>query len=198
MITFKTFLIEKKAFSLKDAKRIGALLDVDWDKIDINQFAMGLSVESEHDDGGPLDVVKSEKDLAKIVLAHLKETPNYYTKLKQVEEEAPANSVAGGGVAGLTEPISYRKLQDRVDKLEADKESLVNHIYDLRQLLQKINADGESKLVYLKGKNLAMKTEIAQLLMALEISRQNSTHFAQVASYWSYCVNTTSYKTNNN
>ena len=90
--------------------------------------------------------------------------------------------------------ICYRKLQDRVDKLEADKESLVNHIYDLRQLLQKINADGEAKLVYLKGKNLGMKTEIAQLLKALEISRKNSIHFAQVASYWSYCVNTNSFK----
>ena len=73
----------------------------------------------------------------------------------------------------------------------------MNHIYDLRQLLQKINADGEAKLVYLKGKNLGIKTEIAQLLKALEISRQNSTHFAQVASYWSYCVNTNSYKNNN-
>ena len=90
--------------------------------------------------------------------------------------------------------IFYRKLQDRVDKLEAGKESLVNHIYDLRQLLQKINADGESKILYLKGKNLQMKQEIAQLLKALEISRTNATHFANVASYWGKCVNTNSYK----
>ena len=53
--------------------------------------------------------------------------------------------------------MPYRKLQDRVDKLEAGKESLVNHIYDLRQLLQKINADGENKISYLKGKNTEKK-----------------------------------------
>jgi hypothetical protein len=44
--------------------------------------------------------------LGRIVLAHLKEVPKYYTKLKKVEEDAPANSVGtGAGVAGLTEPV---------------------------------------------------------------------------------------------
>jgi len=70
----------------------------------------------------------------------------------------------------------------------------VNHIYDLRQLLQKINADGESKILYLKSNNLQMKQQIAQLLKALEISRTNATHFANLSSYWGNCVNTNSYK----
>ena len=64
-----------------------------------------------------------------------------------------------------------RLLQDRVDKLEADKESLVNHIYDLRQLLHHINANGESKITYIKNKNAQLKGKIADLRQALTISR---------------------------
>lgn len=94
-----------KSFSKDDAKRLGDSLKIDWDKVDLEQFRIGLGVESEHDDGSDLDVVDSEKDLAKIVLAHLKEKPDYYTRLKKVEEDAPANSVAAGGVAGMTEPF---------------------------------------------------------------------------------------------
>ena len=45
------------------------------------QFKMGLKVEGEHKDITKGDPVKT----AKIVLAHLKELPDYYTKLKKVE-----------------------------------------------------------------------------------------------------------------
>lgn len=105
------FLVEAKTFSKEQAKKIGDSLSVDWKKYDLEQFRIGLEVESEHDDGSELDVVDSKKDLAKIVLAHLKEMPNYYTKLKKMEEEAPANAVgAGSGVAGLTEPVGKKSV----------------------------------------------------------------------------------------
>ena len=107
MKSFKKFLAESKSFSTNAAKTLGDSLGVDWDKVDMSQFKLGLSVEAEHDDGGKLDVVDTDKDLAKIVLAHLKEIPNYYTKLKKVEEDAPANSVGAGGIAGLREPIIH-------------------------------------------------------------------------------------------
>lgn len=103
MKPFRLFLSE--SFSNEKAKKLGDSLGVDWTKISLSQFKMGLSVEKEHDDGSKLDVVDTELDLAKIVLAHLKENPQYYTKLKTVEEDAPANSVAAGGVAGMREPI---------------------------------------------------------------------------------------------
>ena len=110
MISFRTFIAEaQKTFSKDDAKSLGDSLDVNWNKVNIDEFIKGLSVESEHDDGGKLDVVDSKKDLAKIVLAHLKEKPDYYTKLKAVEEEVPANSMSGGNVAGLKEPIVFRR-----------------------------------------------------------------------------------------
>lgn len=110
MKTFKTFLCEaSRGFDVETARELGDKLGVDWEEISIDEFVAGLSVESEHDDGSKLDVVDSDLDLAKIVLAHLKENPKYYTKLKQVEEEVPANSVSGGNVAGLTEPIVFAR-----------------------------------------------------------------------------------------
>jgi hypothetical protein len=105
------FLTEAKSFNKDEAKKIGDSLSVDWSKVNLEQFRLGLAVESEHNDGSKLDVVKSKKDLGKIVLAHLKEIPNYYTKLKQVEEDAPANAVGtGAGVAGLTEPVGKKSV----------------------------------------------------------------------------------------
>lgn len=110
MKSFRSFLIEsKKTFSKEYAKKLGDALSVDWSVVDLNQFVMGLSVESEHDDGGKLDVVNSDLDLAKIVLAHLEEVSDYYSKLNKVEEEVPANSISGNGVAGLKEPIVFKK-----------------------------------------------------------------------------------------
>lgn len=106
MKSFKSYLLtEEKSISLEDAKKLGDSLSVDWKKIDLKQFKMGLDVESEHDDDSELDVVDSKKDLAKIVLTHLKEKPDYYTKLKSVEEDAPANNVGSGSISGIKEPI---------------------------------------------------------------------------------------------
>lgn len=38
--------------------------------------------------------------------------------------------------------------------LEAEKESLVNQVYDLRQLLRKVNDEGERKVEHFKNKNV--------------------------------------------
>ena len=100
MKSFRQHLCE--SFSKDDAKHLGNKLSIDWNKVSIDEFTKGLSVEKEHDDGGKLDVVSSDLDLAKIVLAHLKELPDYYTKLKSVEEDVPVNSISAGGVASLS------------------------------------------------------------------------------------------------
>lgn len=123
MKTFKTFLIEKVSYSTDDAKKIGDSLSVDWKKYDLEQFRIGLEIESEHDDDSELDVVNSEQDLAKIVLAHLNELPDYYTRLKKVEEDAPANAVGtGAGVAGITEPIGKKSILFRDKRKRKDDE----------------------------------------------------------------------------
>jgi hypothetical protein len=50
-------------------------------KYSLAQFKAGMRVETEHKNVTKGDPVKT----AKIVIAHLKEVPNYYTKLKKVE-----------------------------------------------------------------------------------------------------------------
>jgi hypothetical protein len=56
-------------------------------KYDPEEIRMGLEVEKEHSGGMGKDVavVKSKSDLMKIVIAHLREDPKYYTKLKKAE-----------------------------------------------------------------------------------------------------------------
>lgn len=115
MKSFLGFLIEsKRSFDKTKAKELGDSLSVDWSVIDLDEFVAGLSVESEHDDGGELDVVDSDLDLAKIVLAHLREVPDYYSKLKKVEEDVPSNSISGNGIAGLKEPIVFKKKKTEI------------------------------------------------------------------------------------
>ena len=65
----------------KMAQKVGNKLGVDWEKINLTQFKMGLKVELEHK-----DVTHGDLEMTgKIALAHLEEYPDYYTRLKKVE-----------------------------------------------------------------------------------------------------------------
>jgi hypothetical protein len=80
----------KKQFSLDEAKRIGDALGSDWHAFDVAQFQAGLEVELEH---GLRDLQTNVTDddaliTGKIALAHLKEFPDYYTRLSAMEKEA--------------------------------------------------------------------------------------------------------------
>lgn len=87
----KTFRLKEEKVSTKKARSIGDRLKINWDKVNLDQLRMGISVESEHDTDDPkTDVVKGRDPFlqyAKIALAHLREKPDYYTRLKKVEEE---------------------------------------------------------------------------------------------------------------
>jgi hypothetical protein len=88
-----------KKFSSEDAKRIGDAIGVDWSRIPLSQFQLGLDVEMEHGRGDPQTNVTNNDSVTtgKIALAHLKEDPYYYTKLKKVEgdkKESAAQSTA--------------------------------------------------------------------------------------------------------
>ena len=82
--------MKEKRFSLEKAKEIGDALNIDWIKIDVEQFWMGLEVELEHGARDPeTNVTHDDPYLTgKIALAHLKEFPDYYTRLKKMELEA--------------------------------------------------------------------------------------------------------------
>ncbi len=79
-------------FTIEEARRIGIEIGIDWDTspFEVDQFREGLDVELEHGSHDPQTNV-SESDpivTGKIALAHLKEYPDYYTRLKRMESEA--------------------------------------------------------------------------------------------------------------
>ncbi len=83
-------MINNKRFSTEEAKQIGEILGITWDKFDVEQFRMGLDVELEHGLHNPETNVTDDEPLTtgKIALAHLKEFPDYYTRLEKLEKEA--------------------------------------------------------------------------------------------------------------
>lgn len=82
----------KKLFSEADAKRMGEEFGLTWDKFDAKQLADGMNVELEHGTADPATDVTGDDALTtmKIALAHLNEFPDYYVRLKKMEEEAEA------------------------------------------------------------------------------------------------------------
>jgi hypothetical protein len=82
----------KQKISTEKARSIGTQLGLDWTRIDLEQFRQGLEVEFEHGAHDPETDVTGD-DLAltgKIAWAHLKEFPDYYTRLDKLEAEADA------------------------------------------------------------------------------------------------------------
>ena len=80
----------KKHFTTEEARQIGESLGIDWSKFDVEQYRMGLNVELEHG-LAELQTNVTDDDLGitgKIALAHLKEFPDYYTRLEKMEREA--------------------------------------------------------------------------------------------------------------
>ena len=82
-------MVHVRRYTKRQARAIGNLIGVDWNKYDLEQFRMGLAVELEHGAHDPqTNVTGSDPILTgKIALAHLKEVPDYYTRLKKVEEK---------------------------------------------------------------------------------------------------------------
>ena len=74
------------------AKEIGDQLGIDWKIVDIKEFTEGIKVEFEHGTRYPeTNVTNNDLELTgKIAWAHLKEFPDYYTRLAIMEKEAEA------------------------------------------------------------------------------------------------------------
>lgn len=86
-------------FTDEEARKIGEALNIDWSKFDIGQFRMGLEVELEHGRRDPATNVTNDNPVltGKIALAHLNEFPDYYIRLKKMEEEAEEFHSKRGG-----------------------------------------------------------------------------------------------------
>ena len=80
----------RREFSVAEAQELGQQLGVDWKRIPLEEFRRGLSVELEHGAHDPQTNVTNDDVVitAKIALAHLKEFPDYYTRLGKMEREA--------------------------------------------------------------------------------------------------------------
>lgn len=81
----------KKEFTTEEARKIGEEIGVNFANFDLEQFRMGLAVELEHGShfGEDTNVTKDDPHFTgRIAWAHLKEIPDYYTRLAKMEAEA--------------------------------------------------------------------------------------------------------------
>ena len=83
-------MASRRRISKEEARKVGAKLGIDWNRVDLDQFRRGLEVELEHGARDPLTNVTNDDLLltGKIALAHLKEMRDYYTRLDKMEAEA--------------------------------------------------------------------------------------------------------------
>jgi Protein of unknown function (DUF5661) len=81
-----------KKFSADEARAIGERIGIDWGTgdVDLDQFRMGLAIELEHGRQDPATNVTNDDEsiTGKIALAHLREIPDYYTRLVAMERAA--------------------------------------------------------------------------------------------------------------
>ena len=82
--------MSKRTVSLDEALDIGNKIQIDWSLVNIDQFRRGLEIEFEHGAHDPETNVTNDDPIVtgKIAWAHLKEIPDYYTRLDQMEAEA--------------------------------------------------------------------------------------------------------------
>ena len=82
----------KALFNEADAKRLGERFGLSWERFDPEQLAQGMNVELEHGTADPATNVTNDDEVTtfKIALAHLNEFPDYYVRLKKMEDEAEA------------------------------------------------------------------------------------------------------------
>ncbi|MDQ2785754.1 MAG: hypothetical protein M3Y58_12215 [Chloroflexota bacterium] len=83
-------MAEDRQFNADEAKRIGEQIGITWNAVDLDQFRKGLAVEMEHGSHDPQTDVTHDDPLltGKIAWAHIKEYPDYYTRLETMETEA--------------------------------------------------------------------------------------------------------------
>ena len=85
-------MANQRRITPEEARSVGSALKMDWTKVDPEQFRRGLEVELEHGARDPeTNVTNDDLTLTgKIAWAHLKEFPDYYSRLDKLETEADA------------------------------------------------------------------------------------------------------------
>lgn len=83
-------MAEGRQFNADEVERIGEQIGIDWNTVDVEEFRKGLAVEMEHGSHDPETDVTHDDPLltGKVAWAHIKEYPDYYTRLAKMEAEA--------------------------------------------------------------------------------------------------------------
>jgi len=80
---------KRKQISTDEAKRVGESLHIDWEQVDLEEFRQGLM--GNHKEGAidPETGLTYEGVLltGKVVLAHMEEFPDYFTRLAKLKAE---------------------------------------------------------------------------------------------------------------
>lgn len=104
-----------------DLKKLGEKIGINFDTVSFKEFKMGLQIECEHYDVTEYDPEKT----ARIVLAHLRELPDYYTKLKGMENPQPTmpESIPEMGKGKVVDnEVGMKRPEDQND-IDVKKES---------------------------------------------------------------------------
>lgn len=87
---------EKYNLNAQKIKDAGDAIGIDWNEVDFGEFAQGVKEELEHGDmfaisASETNVTNDDVNMtAKIAWAHLKEVPDYYTRLEELETAGDA------------------------------------------------------------------------------------------------------------
>jgi len=79
------------------AKTVGDHLNIDWSVVDLQQFKQGLKVELEHGTklGNKTNITNNDLVMTgRIALAHLIELPDYYSRLRKIENDKGNKAVS--------------------------------------------------------------------------------------------------------
>ena len=88
---------KRKQISSDEARCIGESLHIDWDQVDLEQFRQGLMGNHEQEAIDPETGLTYDGVLlsGKLVLAHMQEFPDYFTRLARLKAEADEYRTGG-------------------------------------------------------------------------------------------------------
>jgi uncharacterized protein DUF5661 len=80
---------KRKKISIDEAKRVGESLHIDWEQVDLEEFRQGLMGTHKQDAVDPETGLTYSGVLltGKVVLTHMEEFPDYFTRLAKLKEE---------------------------------------------------------------------------------------------------------------
>ncbi len=81
---------KRKQISPAEARRIGEALHIDWDQVDLEQFRQGLMGKPTQESVDPETALTYDGVLqtGQVVLAHMEEFPDYFSRLEKLRAEA--------------------------------------------------------------------------------------------------------------